>query len=161
MNLIEEFESRAKAEGYKVTSQRVALVEELARSNDHPTAEELLNRVRKKCPRYTSASIYRTLNVLEKLGLILRHNFKGGTARIEAVTETHHNHLIDVESGDIVEFRGKRIEALQHEMAERLGYEVIDYKLEIYARPKHSAAEASKASSPFARRKRAPFVARA
>lgn len=137
----QEFERRAQRAGYKITPPRRSLVEELARTTDHPTVEELLKRLRKKHPRYTSASIYRSLNMLEKLRLIVRHDFNEGTARIEAATGEHHNHLIDVESGDIVEFTGKRIEALQHEMAEKLGYELIDYKLEIYARPLDSKAK--------------------
>lgn len=161
MGFIEEFENRAKAAGYKLTPPRLALVEELARTSDHPTAEKLLERMRRKLPRYTTASIYRTLNMLEKLGLIVRHDFNEGTARIEAVTGKHHNHLIDIESGDIVEFTGKRIEALQHEMAERLGYELADYKLEIYARPKGSTAGTDAAGRELAKRKQAPNVVRA
>lgn len=141
MNLIEEFHKRSKIAGFKITPLRLALVEELTKTRDHPTAEKLLERMRRKYPRYTTASIYRTLNVLERLKLIVRHDFNEGAARIEAATGEHHNHLIDIESGDIVEFTGKRIEALQHEIAEKLGYELIDFKLEIYARPKGKVAE--------------------
>lgn len=104
------------------------------------------------------ASLYRTLNVLEKLNLIVRRDFGGGKARIEIRDGEHHNHLIDFESGDIVEFTGKRIEALQHEMAEKLGYELIDYKLAIYARPKGNTAQADRA---FRARPQAPAVIRA
>lgn len=152
-----EFERRAQRAGYKITLPRRSLVEELARTTDHPTVDELLNRLRQKHPRYTSASIYRSLNMLEKIGLIVRHDFNEGTARIEAVTGAHHNHLIDVENGDIIEFSGKRIEALQHEVAERLGYELVDYKLEIYARPKDSRPNAR---TTFGKRKPAPAVVR-
>lgn len=157
MDLLEAFKERAKAAGYKLTPSRISLVEELARTKDHPTVEELLKRIRKAHPRYTSASIYRTLAVLEKLGLIVRHDFNEGTARIEAFTGERHNHLIDVESGDIIEFTGKRIEALQHEMAERLGYELVDYKLEIYARTKGSSKDDG---SLLRKRQRAPSVVR-
>lgn len=157
MEFVETFEERAKASGYKLTPPRLALVEELARTEDHPTVEELLERIRRRHPRYTMASIYRTLNILEKLKLIVRHDFNEGTSRIEAVTDEHHNHLIDVESGDIVEFTGKRIEALQHEMAERLGYELVDYKLEIYARPKDRK---SNSRNTIRKRKAPPAVVR-
>lgn len=160
-SFISKFERLAKAAGYKLTPPRLALVEELARTNDHPTVEKLLERLRRKHPRYNVASIYRTLNILEKLKLIVRHDFNEGAARIEAVTGEHHNHLIDVESGDIVEFTGKRIEALQHEMAERLGYELIDYKLEIYARPKGSTAGVDKVDRALSKRKQSPNVVRA
>lgn len=158
MDFLRTFEERAKAAGYKLTSQREALVKELAQTTDHPTAETLLTRLRRREPRYNLASLYRTLNILEKLDLILRHDFGGDKARIEIRDGEHHNHLIDVESGDIVEFTGARIEALQHKMAEKLGYELIDYKLEIYARPKGSTAEAERA---FRARPHAPAVIRA
>lgn len=161
MSFVRQFEKRAKAAGYKLTSQRLALVKELAHTTDHPTAETLLVRLRRKEPRYNMASLYRTLNILEKLDLIARHDFGGGKARIEIRDGEHHNHLIDVESGDIVEFTGKRIEALQHEMAEKLGYELIDYKLAIYARPKGSTAGRDAADRVLAKRKQAPHVLRA
>ena len=160
-NYPEEFERRAHRAGDKITPPRRSLVEELARTTDHPTVEELLRGLSMKHPRYTSASIYRSLNMLEELSLIVRHDFNEGTARIEAVTGGHHSHLIDVESGDIVEFTGKRIEALQHEMAQRLGYELIDYKLEIYARSKGSTAGTDEVGRALAKRRQSPNVVRA
>lgn len=157
VDLVEEFSERARAAGYKMTPQRMELVEELAQTKDHPTADDLLHRIREKNPRYTMASVYRTLNMLEKLGLIVRHNFNEGSTRIEAITEKRHNHLIDVENGDIVEFTGQRIEKLQRELAEKLGYELLDYKLEIYARPLGGDPFTRDAPGKFTKRKHVRF----
>lgn len=134
----DQYLERAKTAGYKQTPQRMAVVEELAETTDHPTVEMLLGRVRVKYPRFTMASVYRTISMLETLGLVIKHDFNEGTSRIEPVCGTHHGHLIDVDNGDIIELTEGKIEQLQHEIADQLGYELVDYKLEIYARPKGS-----------------------
>lgn len=136
MDLEQEFAERSRRGKYKITPQRLIVVKEIAAATDHPTAETLLHRIRKYEPRFALASVYRTINLLHKLGLILKHDFGDGKSRIEPVTSEHHNHLIDVENGKIIEFDDEEIDRLQRAIARRHGYRLLDYKLEIYAEPR-------------------------
>lgn len=138
MTFRDDFIARAEAEGYTITAQRLAVVDEVARADDHPTVDELHARVLKGPDRLSKASVYRTIDLLDRLGLLIKHDFGDGKVRVEPMTKEKHDHLIDVESGQIVEFSISAIEAMQREVADQLGYELVDYKLEIYARPQNA-----------------------
>lgn len=129
-----ELEAALRKEGVRVTRQRVAILKALADSGDHPDANELHGRAREIDSAVSLATVYRTLAVLEGQGVIHRHAFEGGGARFETAESPHHDHIIDVDSGEVVEFRNARIEQLQTEIALELGYEVVHHKLELYCR---------------------------
>ena len=120
--------------GVRVTRQRIALLELIANAEGHPDAAELHQRAQRMDPAPSLATVYRTLSVLERAGLILRHSFESGTARIEAVPEKHHDHIVDLDTGTITEFVSDRIEQLQKQIAADFGYEVIHHRLELYCR---------------------------
>lgn len=155
MDFVSEFEKRCLDAGYKITRQRLTVAEEIARSNDHPTAEMLYERIQRHSPDLSFASIYRTLSVMDKLGLILRHDFGDGKARIEPSDDGHHNHLINIENGDIVEIDGDRMAEVQRKVAQELGYELVDYKLELYAKPLGENALSPEARQKLVKRRRA------
>jgi len=125
-----------KDNGLRLTGQRRVVVKVLLQSTDHPDALELHRRVTKIDPRISLSTIYRTLNVLEAKGVLEKHNFGDGPARFEAVDQEHHDHLIDVTTGKVLEFRSDEIERLQQQIAQQHGFEIISHKLEIYVRPK-------------------------
>ena len=129
-------ESALRAEGVRVTRQRVAILKALEQSMDHPDANELHRRAQEIDKSVSLATVYRTLSVLEDQGVIHRHAFEGGGARFETADMPHHDHIIDVESGEVLEFQNPRIEELQSEIAAELGYEVVRHKLELYCRKK-------------------------
>lgn len=120
--------------GVRVTEQRVALLSVLNEADDHPDAEELHRRTKAISSRISLATVYRTLASLEEAGIIQRHAFEGGGARFETAEREHHDHILDLESGDVIEFHSDEIEALQTEIAARLGYEVVHHRLELYCR---------------------------
>jgi Fur family ferric uptake transcriptional regulator len=120
--------------GLRVTRQRVMLLEVLAASNDHPDAGELHRRAQKRDPKVSLATVYRTVAEFEGRGIIQRHSFDGVAARFETADGEHHDHMIDVESGRVVEFCSDRIEKLQAEIAAELGYEIVSHRLELYVR---------------------------
>ena len=101
-------------------------------SNDHPNVDELYKRVSIIDPKISIATVYRTVKLFEESGILAKHDFKGGKARYEQLSESHHDHLIDVKSGEIIEFVNEDIEALQKKVAEKYGYELVDHKLELY-----------------------------
>ena len=117
-----------------MTRQRLLLVKVLAEAEDHPDANELHHRAHALDPKVSLATVYRTLSVLEEAGIIDRHAFEGKPARFETSDRPHHDHLIDVESGDVIEFRSEKIERLQAEIAAELGYDIVHHRLELYAR---------------------------
>lgn len=134
---IERLERGLREAGVRLTRQRAAILRALAAEGDHPGAADLLERARHAEPGTSLATVYRTLAVLEREGLVGRHAFDGGgagAARYELGDAPHHDHLIDVETGAVVEFRDDRIEALQAEIARELGYEVVDHRLELFGR---------------------------
>ena len=120
--------------GVRVTRQRIALLGLIAEANGHPDAAELHLRAQNVEPGTSLATVYRTLSVLERAGLVIRHNFENGTARFEPVPEKHHDHIVDIDTGTITEFYSEGIERLQREVAERHGYEVIHHRMELYCR---------------------------
>lgn len=132
----EALEEELRAEGVRVTRQRLAILMALSEANDHPTAEELLSRAREQDASVSLATVYRTLSVLTERGTVLRNEFEGSGARFELAGASHHDHLIDIDSGEVVEFRSDKIERLQEEIAAELGYDVVHHKLELYGRKK-------------------------
>ena len=106
--------------------------------SDHPDVDELYNRVTKIDPKISIATVYRTVKLFEEAGILAKHDFKGGKARYEQISESHHDHLIDIKSGDIIEFVDEEIEKLQKKVADKYGYELVDHKLELYGVKKKS-----------------------
>jgi Fur family ferric uptake transcriptional regulator len=101
-------------------------------SNDHPNVDELHNRVSKIDSKISIATVYRTVKLFEESGIVTKHDFKGGKARYEQLMESHHDHLIDIKTGEIIEFVDEEIEKLQKKVADKYGYDLVDHKLELY-----------------------------
>jgi len=121
--------------GMKMTGQRRVIARLLSDAADHPDVEELHRRAAAIDPRISIATVYRTVRLLEETNILSRHDFGDGRARYERAPESHHDHLIDIKSGKVVEFQNEEIEALQREIARRLGYNLVDHRLELYAVP--------------------------
>jgi len=121
--------------GLRLTSPRKIIMQVLSEADDHPDAVELHRRSSKIDPGISIATVYRTLNLLEEKGILEKHTFGDGPARFESAEQEHHDHLIDIETGDVVEFRSDEIERLQEEIARKHGFEIVNHKLEIYVRP--------------------------
>ncbi len=132
-------EAALRGAGVRLTRQRAALLRVLAAAEDHPDAGELHARARALDPTVSLATVYRTLGVLEAEGVVHRHVFEGGAARFETADMPHHDHLIDVETGQVMEFRSDRIEELQAKIAAEHGYELVHHRLELYCRKKTTA----------------------
>ena len=118
--------------GVKLTEQRKIIAKVMSESNDHPNVDELYKRVSKIDTKISIATVYRTVKLFEEAGILTKHEFKGGKARYEELNEGHHDHLIDVKTGEIIEFVDNEIEELQKKVAEKYGYELVDHKLELY-----------------------------
>ena len=125
-------EERCKQKGVKLTDQRKLIAQIMSDSNDHPNVDELYKRVSKIDSKISIATVYRTVKLFEEAGILTKHDFKGEKARYEELPDSHHDHLIDVQSGEIVEFVNEEIEKLQEIVAEKLGYQLLDHKLELY-----------------------------
>ena len=125
-------EERCKQKGVKLTDQRKLIAQIMSNSHDHPNVDELYKRVSKIDPKISIATVYRTVKLFEEAGILTKHDFKGEKARYEELPDSHHDHLIDVQSGEIVEFVNEEIEKLQETVAEKLGYQLLDHKLELY-----------------------------
>ena len=132
----EKMSAALKKAGIRVTRQRIALLSVLAEADDHPDAVDLHNRAKEIEPSVSLATVYRTLSVLEEGGVVHRHAFDGGGARFETSHEEHHDHILDVDTGEVIEFQSDKIEQLQDEIARELGYEVVHHRLELYCRKK-------------------------
>ena len=134
----ETIEQKCLSKGVKLTDQRRIIAKIISESkkeygeSDHPDVDELYTRVSKVDPKISIATVYRTVKLFEEAGIIERHDFKEGKSRYEPLTEEHHDHLIDINSGEIVEFVDKDVEELQKKIAQRLGYKLVDHKLELY-----------------------------
>ena len=131
-------EQECLAKGVKLTEQRKIIAKVMSESSDHPDVDELYNRVSKIDPKISIATVYRTVKLFEESGILTKHEFKGGKARYEELNEGHHDHLIDVKSGEIIEFVDEEIEKLQKKVAEKHGYTLVDHKLELYGVKKKS-----------------------
>lgn len=126
---------RCAAQGLRMTGQRRTIAQVLEAADDHPDAEELYARASKVDPNISLATVYRTVKLFEETGILEKHDFIDGRARYEDAERAHHDHLIDVESGKVIEFVEPEIEKLQTRIAERLGYRLINHKLTLYAVP--------------------------
>ena len=136
--MVETLEQKCLVKGVRLTDQRKIIARVMSQSNDHPDVDELYNRVSKIDSKISIATIYRTVKLFEESGILAKHEFKGGKARYEELNESHHDHLIDIKSGEIIEFVDEEIEKLQEKVAEKYGYELVDHKLELYGVKKKS-----------------------
>ena len=118
--------------GMRMTDQRRVVARILSHSHDHPDVEELYRRAVAVDPHISIATVYRTVRLFEEAGIIARHDFRDGRSRYEEATDEHHDHLIDMKTGEVVEFVDEEIEALQHRIAQRLGYKLVAHRLELY-----------------------------
>tara|TARA_B100000900_G_C20534458_1_gene697759 strand:- start:898 stop:1311 length:414 start_codon:yes stop_codon:yes gene_type:complete len=126
-------EEKCKQKGLRMTHQRKIIADVLSSSNDHPDAEELHQRTSAIHSSISLATIYRTLKLFNDKGILEKHEFKDGKSRYEMVYKEHHDHLIDIDTGKVIEFQDEEIEMLQEKIANRLGYNIINHRLEIYA----------------------------
>lgn len=128
-------EEQCATKGMRMTDQRRVIAQVIEQAVDHPDVEELYRRASAVDPRISLSTVYRTLNLFEEAGLVTKHDFRDGRARFELIPDEHHDHLIDIRSGKVIEFRNEEIEAIQEVIAKRLGYRLIDHRLELYAVP--------------------------
>jgi Fur family ferric uptake transcriptional regulator len=122
--------------GLRMTDQRRVVARVLSDAFDHPDAEELYRRALAIDPHISIATVYRTVKLFKDVGILESHDFRDGRSRYEEIAESHHDHLIDVHSGSVIEFRNEEIERLQRRIANELGFELIDHRLELYGVPK-------------------------
>ena len=134
----ETIEQKCISKGVKLTDQRKIIAKVMSESNDHPDVDELYNRVSMIDSKISIATVYRTVKLFEEAGILAKHDFKGGKARYEELSESHHDHLIDIKTGEIIEFVNEEIEMLQKKVAEKYVYELVDHKLELYGIKKKS-----------------------
>jgi len=125
-------EDRCKQKGVKLTDQRKLIAKVMSESDNHPDVDELYQRVNKLDSKISIATVYRTVKLFEEAGIVAKHDFKGNKARYEQASEEHHDHLIDINTGEITEFVNEDIEKLQKQVAEKLGYKLVDHRLELY-----------------------------
>lgn len=128
------YEAALRKAGVRITQQRRTILRLIAEAEDHPDAMELYRRAVAEDAGVSLTTVYRTLKLLEEKGEIHRHAFEGGPSRFEPADTAHHDHLIDVDTGRVVEFRSEKIEALQREIARDLGYDIVRHRLELYGR---------------------------
>ena len=132
---ISRIESRCAEKGLKMTGQRRVIARVISESVDHPDVELLYERSSAIDPNISIATVYRTVKLFEEAGISHKHDFGDGRARYEEASEQHHDHLIDLKSGKVIEFTSEEIENLQKEIAKKLGYKLVDHRLELYAVP--------------------------
>lgn len=128
-------EDRCTEKGLRMTGQRRVIAQVLEDASDHPDVEDLYMRASDIDSNISIATVYRTVKLLEETGIIDRHEFRDGRARYEIVPENHHDHLIDLKTGNVIEFANEEIEKLQEKIARELGYKLVDHRLELYAVP--------------------------
>src|SRR3569833_4569082 len=131
----ETLEEQCVKKGMRMTDQRRVIAQVMESAEDHPDVEELYRRASAQDLCISLSIVYRTLNLFEEAGLVTKHDFKDGRARFEPIPDEHHDHLIDIRSGHVIEFRNEEIEAIQELIANRLGYRLVDHRLELYAVP--------------------------
>ena len=134
-------EAQCVAKGMRMTEQRRIIARVLAQSADHPDVEELYRRCAEIDHHISISTVYRTVKLFEDAGIIERHDFREGRARYEQIRETHHDHLVNLRTGEVIEFQSEEIEQLQREIARRLGYRLVDHRLELYAVPLDDTAK--------------------
>jgi Fur family ferric uptake transcriptional regulator len=133
--MISKIEQLCINKGIKMTEQRRVIANVISNANDHPDVEELYNRAVKIDGRISIPTVYRTLRLFEETGIIEKHDFRDGRARYEGVSQHHHYHLIDLKSGKVIEFENAEIIQLMQEIAKKLGYKIVDDRLELYCLP--------------------------
>jgi len=131
----QNIEAQCAAKGMRMTEQRRVIARVLGNSADHPDVEELYRRCAEVDDRISISTVYRTVKLFEDAGIIERHDFREGRARYEQIPDTHHDHLINLRTGAVIEFQSAEIERLQAEIARQLGYRLVDHRLELYAVP--------------------------
>ena len=136
---MDKIEQLCVDKGLRMTEQRRIIARVLSASDDHPDAEELHRRANSLDASISLATVYRTVKLFEDSGIIERHDFRDGRARYEEIPDEHHDHLIDVKTGQVVEFQSEEIEKLQEEIARKLGYKLVDHRLELYGVPLESS----------------------
>ena len=135
-----EYEARLREAGVRMTRPRKAILKILSQTTDHPDAMEIYRRAVALDASISLSTVYRTMKLLEDKGEIQRHAFAGGPSRFEQAAGSHHDHLIDIETGDVIEFHSDRIEELQEEIARRLGYDIVHHRMELYGRKRRPRA---------------------
>jgi Fur family transcriptional regulator, ferric uptake regulator len=128
-------EKLCEQRGLRMTDQRRVIARVLSEALDHPDVDQVYRRATEIDPRISIATVYRTLRLFEEANILERHDFRDGRSRYEEQREPHHDHLIDVETGTVIEFQNDEIEALQRQVAEKLGYKLVGHRLELYAIP--------------------------
>ncbi len=132
---VSTIEIRCQEKGMRMTEQRRTIARVLNDAADHPDVEELYRRCHRIDPRISISTVYRTVKLFEDSGIIERHDFREGRARFEQTSDTHHDHLINLRTGEVIEFQSEEIERLQAEVARKLGFRLVDHRLELYAVP--------------------------
>ena len=127
-----DIENKCIKKGVRLTDQRKLVAKIMSESDDHPDVDELHKRVSQLDSKISIATVYRTVKLFEEAGIIAKHDFKGNKARYEQTTQEHHDHLIDINTGEITEFVNENIEKLQKQVAAKLGYKLVDHRLELY-----------------------------
>ena len=130
--MTDTLEELCKKKGVRLTEQRKVIARVMASSSDHPDVDELHQRVNKMDSKISIATVYRTVKLFEESGIVSKHDFKGNKSRYEQTSSEHHDHLIDINTGEITEFVNEDIEKLQKQVAEKLGYKLVDHRLELY-----------------------------
>ena len=128
----DDIENKCIKKGLRLTDQRKLIAKVMSKSENHPDVDELYQRVNKLDSKISIATVYRTVKLFEEAGIVAKHDFKGNKARYEQASEEHHDHLIDINTGEITEFVNEDIEKLQKKVAEKLGYKLVDHRLELY-----------------------------
>ena len=136
--MTETIEKKCILKNVKLTDQRKIIAQVMSGSSDHPDVDELYKRVSKIDSKISIATVYRTVKLFEEVGILTKHDFRSGKARYEELSEGHHDHLIDIKTGEITEFVDEDIEKLQKKVAEKYGYDLVDHKLELYGVKKNS-----------------------
>jgi len=137
--MTETIEKKCILKNVKLTDQRKIIAQVMSDSSDHPDVDELYKRVSIIDSKISIATVYRTVKLFEEVGILAKHDFRGGKARYEELSEGHHDHLIDIKTGEITEFVDEDIEKLQKKVAEKYGYDLLDHKLELYGVKKKSS----------------------
>ncbi len=132
---MDRIESLCIEKGMRMTEQRRVIARVLSAAHDHPDVEELYRRAHEVDPHISIATVYRTVRLFEEAGIIARHDFRDGRSRYEEATDVHHDHLIDIETGRVIEFHSADIEQLQEKIARELGFKLVGHRLELYGSP--------------------------
>ena len=127
-----DIESKCKRKGLRLTDQRKLIAKIMFETGNHPDVDELHKKVSELDSKISIATVYRTVKLFEEAGIVSKHDFKGNKSRYEQTTDEHHDHLIDINTGEIMEFVSEEIERLQKQVAEKHGYKLVDHRLELY-----------------------------